>query len=66
MMLYKVFSWHFTGDNEVTSKAKDQLQYLHAALYESMRISTAVPIGVPHETRCDTTIGTDFLNDTIQ
>ncbi|XP_050395928.1 cytochrome P450 1A1 [Patella vulgata] len=36
---------------------RERLSYTEAVLHESMRLCPVLPIGLPHTTRCDTTIG---------
>ncbi|KAK6186251.1 hypothetical protein SNE40_008323 [Patella caerulea] len=40
-----------------TLNDRDRLPYTEAVLHESMRICPVAPLGLPHSTRCDTTIG---------
>ncbi|XP_055955296.1 steroid 17-alpha-hydroxylase/17,20 lyase-like [Patella vulgata] len=40
-----------------TLRDRDRLPYTEAVLHESMRLCPVVPVGIPHTTRCDTTIG---------
>ena len=47
-----------TGDSgQVTLKVKDKLPYTNAVVHEVMRIKPVAPIGLPHTTTCDTTLG---------
>ena len=39
------------------SQHRADLSYTEAVLYESMRLSTVPPFGVPHVTSCDTSLG---------
>ena len=46
------------GDaGRVTLQLKQQLSYTNAVLHESMRLETVVPIGLPHTTCTDTSLG---------
>ncbi|XP_071154400.1 steroid 17-alpha-hydroxylase/17,20 lyase-like isoform X1 [Mytilus edulis] len=38
-------------------KDRENLSYTEATLHEVMRLGLAVPVGVPHSTLCDTTVG---------
>ena len=50
-----------TGNfGRVTLKLKDQLVYTNAVLHESMRLKTVVPVGFPHLTTRDTSLGIDI------
>ncbi|KAK6186055.1 hypothetical protein SNE40_008165 [Patella caerulea] len=40
-----------------TLRDRERLPYTEAVLHESMRLYPVVPMGLPHTTRCDTTIG---------
>ncbi|ESO89934.1 hypothetical protein LOTGIDRAFT_72583, partial [Lottia gigantea] len=44
-------------DRYPTTQDRSNLPYLDAVLHESMRLGPVVPLGVPHSTSCDTTIG---------
>ena len=47
-----------TGDSgQVTLKVKDKLPYTNAVVHEVMRIKPSAPVGLPHTTTCDTTLG---------
>ena len=52
-----LFISYIGEDGKVTLKLKDQLSYTNAVVHETMRYSTVVPVGVPHQTTCDTTLG---------
>ncbi|KAJ8312405.1 hypothetical protein KUTeg_009778 [Tegillarca granosa] len=43
-------------------KDRENLGYTEATLHESMRLNTAVVVGVPHRTLCDTTIDVEKFN----
>ncbi|KAK6186254.1 hypothetical protein SNE40_008325 [Patella caerulea] len=40
-----------------TLKDRERMPYTEAVLHESMRLCPVVPLGLPHATRCDTTLG---------
>ncbi|KAK6186253.1 hypothetical protein SNE40_008324 [Patella caerulea] len=40
-----------------TLNDRERLPYTEAVLHESMRLCPVAPLGLPHSTRCDTTIG---------
>ena len=40
---------------------RNQLPYTEAALHEVMRLSSVIPLSLPHSTICDTTIGEGSL-----
>ncbi|VDI54487.1 Hypothetical predicted protein [Mytilus galloprovincialis] len=42
------------NDRLPTVKDRENLSYTEATLHEAMRLGTAVPIGLPHSTICDT------------
>ncbi|KAK6175458.1 hypothetical protein SNE40_013918 [Patella caerulea] len=44
------------NDRYPTTSDRENLSYTDAVLHEIMRLGTAVPVGVPHMTSCDTTI----------
>ncbi|XP_025099489.1 steroid 17-alpha-hydroxylase/17,20 lyase-like [Pomacea canaliculata] len=46
-----------TGDRMPQLADYGKLPYTEAVLYEIMRVGTGVPMGLPHETLCDTTVG---------
>nr|KAG5694763.1 hypothetical protein BaRGS_002716 [Batillaria attramentaria] len=46
-----------TGDRLPGLADRPRLQYTEATLYEIMRMGTVVPMGLPHKTAVDTTIG---------
>ncbi|XP_001632993.2 cytochrome P450 2E1 [Nematostella vectensis] len=45
----------------ITLKDRDRLPYVEAVIAETMRISTAVPLAIPHKATCDTTINGYFI-----
>ncbi|XP_050414761.1 cytochrome P450 1A2 [Patella vulgata] len=45
------------NDRYPTTSDREGLPYTDAVLHEVMRIGTVAPVGVPHMTSCDTTIG---------
>ncbi|XP_050395924.1 cytochrome P450 1A1 [Patella vulgata] len=47
----------FDAGQPVTVSSREKLPYTEAVLHESMRICPVVPIGLPHKTRCDVTLG---------
>ncbi|ESO84645.1 hypothetical protein LOTGIDRAFT_131752 [Lottia gigantea] len=44
-------------DQQPSISDKERLPYTEAVLHESMRFMPVVPLGVPHSTLCDTTLG---------
>ena len=49
------------GDNRVTLDHKDGLHYTHAVIYELLRYSSIVPLGVYHMARNDTKLSGKFV-----
>ncbi|XP_078311740.1 steroid 17-alpha-hydroxylase/17,20 lyase-like [Crassostrea virginica] len=45
------------GSRQVKMKDRHQLVYVEACLYETMRLGSAVALGVPHCTLCDSQVG---------
>ena len=45
------------GDRQPCLKDRGNLPYFEATIQEVMRLSSLVPLGVPHKTTCDTTFG---------
>ncbi|XP_048588770.1 cytochrome P450 1A1-like, partial [Nematostella vectensis] len=45
----------------ITLKDRDRLPYVEAVIAETMRISTAVPLAIPHKATCDTTLNGFFI-----
>ena len=52
-------------EGKVTLKLKDQLSYTNAVVHETMRYNTVVPVGVPHKTTCDTSLGKKLQHQQI-
>ncbi|XP_052089952.1 steroid 17-alpha-hydroxylase/17,20 lyase-like isoform X2 [Mytilus californianus] len=53
-------------DRLPTVKDRENLSYTEATLHEVMRLGTAVPLGIPHSTICDTRVGGyDVPKDTM-
>ncbi|CAC5401019.1 CYP17A [Mytilus coruscus] len=53
-------------DRLPTVKDRENLSYTEATLHEVMRLGTAVPVGLPHSTICDTRVGGyDVPKDTM-
>ena len=59
------WTMHMTraGDSgRVTLKLKDQLTYTSAVVHEALRVKTVAPIGVPHMTTRDTSLGEKLVH----
>ena len=55
--MYEYIYLNVGDSGRVTLKLKDELTYTSAVVHEALRVKTVAPIGVPHMTTRDTSLG---------
>ena len=62
MLKYYAILIEYTGKERLPALSdRSELSYTEAVLYESMRLTSVLPIGIMRMTLCDTSIGKLFL-----